>query len=183
MNQDYLQPNEFFDFNKRRVQQKALQIVKGLHSTSEKLSALFYWVRDNIKYDMMAYIPEIKANFIASAVLRKKHGFCLSKAVLLSTFARAIGLPARIHAVDIINHKISSRIVDLMGTNIFHYHAYSEVILNDKWIKLAPVFDKQTAIKGGFLPMVEFDGENHALFSPIDVDGNPFVEYVKDRGI
>ncbi|MBN1802827.1 MAG: transglutaminase domain-containing protein [Candidatus Lokiarchaeota archaeon] len=183
MNQnEYLQSNEFFDFNKKRVKQKAFEIVKDLSSKKEMLIALFYWVRDNIKYNMMSYVPEIKANFKASVTLRRKYGFCLSKSVLLSTFARAIGLPARIHAVDIINHKISPKVIDLMETNVFHYHAYSEVYIGGKWIKLAPVFDKNTAVKGGFLPLVEFDGENDALFSSTDLEGKPFVEYVKDRG-
>ncbi len=180
---EYLQPNEFFDFNKKRVRQKAFEIVKDLSSDKEKLIALFYWVRDEIKYNMMSYVPKIKANFKASVTLRRKYGFCLSKSVLLSSFARAIGLPARIHAVDIINHKISSKVVELMGTKVFHYHAYSEVYIDGRWIKLAPIFDKNTALKGGFLPMVEFDGENDALFSSIDLEGNTYVEYVKDRGI
>ncbi|MFW9785176.1 MAG: hypothetical protein ACFFFB_23045, partial [Candidatus Heimdallarchaeota archaeon] len=39
------------------------------------------------------------------------------------------------------------------------------------------------AIKGGFLPMVEFDGESDAVFPPYDNEGNLFGEYIKDRGI
>ncbi|MHA1273341.1 MAG: transglutaminase-like domain-containing protein [Promethearchaeota archaeon] len=179
----YLKPNEFFDFDKKRVLNTALEITKGLKSQKEKAIALFYFVRDEIKYNMMSYIPQLRANFKASVTLRRKNGFCVSKAILLSTLARAVGIPARIHLVDIINHKIPEKVVKFMGTKAFHYHGYSELYLNEKWVKLTPAFDKKTAIKGGFLPMCEFDGEHDAMFPKYDKDGNLFVEYIEDRGI
>ncbi|MBY9010511.1 MAG: transglutaminase domain-containing protein [Candidatus Lokiarchaeota archaeon] len=179
----YLQPNEFFNFDKKFVRDKAIEITEGLESESDKAKALFYWVRDKIKYNMHSYIPSVKANFKASVTLRRKNGFCVSKSVLLSTFARVNGIPARIHLVDLINHKISQKIVDFMETNVMHYHGYSELYLNNKWVKLTPSFDPGTALKGGFFPMVEFDGENNATFAPFDNEGNKFGEYVKDRGV
>lgn len=42
-----------------------------------------------------------------------------------------------------------------METNVMHYHGYSELYLNDKWVKLTPSFDQGTANKGRFLPMAE----------------------------
>ncbi|MFX0057236.1 MAG: transglutaminase-like domain-containing protein [Candidatus Heimdallarchaeota archaeon] len=179
----YLKPTEFFDFNKANVRNKAFEITNGLKTDKDKAIALFYWVRNEIKYNMTTYIPYVKSNFKASVTLRRKNGFCVSKSVLLSSFARAIGIPARIHLVDLINHKVSQKVIDFMGHNVMYYHGYSEFFLNNKWIKLTPSFDKATAIKGGFLPMVEFDGENDAVFPPFDDDGNLFGEYVKDRGI
>ena len=181
--EEYLKPTYFFDFNHKPVYNKALEIVKGLGSQKEKAVALFYWVRDEIKYNMSTYIPSVKANFKASVTLRRKNGFCVSKSILLSTFARAIGIPARIHLCDLINHKVSQKVIDYMGTNIMYYHGYSEFYLNKKWVKLTPSFDKQTAIKGKFLPMVEFDGENDAVFPAYDNEGNKFGEYLEDRGI
>jgi len=179
----YLQPTKFFDFNKKFVRDKAFEITEGLETEKEKAIALFYWVRDEIKYNMHSYIPSIKANFKASVTLRRKNGFCVSKSVLLSSFARAIGIPASIHLVDLINHKISQKIIDFMGTNVMHYHGYSELYLNNKWVKLTPSFDPGTALKGDFIPMVEFDGENDAVFAVYDNEGKLFGEYVMDRGI
>ncbi len=178
----YLQPTEFLDFNKERVRSKAHEITDGLKTDKEKMIALFYWTRDNIKYNMYTYNPKIKANLKASVTLRRKNGFCMSKAVLLSALARAIGIPARIRMVDIINHKISPKIVEMMQTNVFHAHGISEILLNGKWLKLTPVFDKETALKAGFVPLIEFDGESDALFESHDREGNPFVEYVEDYG-
>lgn len=180
--EQYLQPTEFLDFHKPRVKETALKITKDLKTDKEKAVALFYYVRDKIRYNAFSYVPNVKANLKASVTIRRGHGFCMSKATLLSTLARVVGIPARIHMVDIINHKISKRLVDLMGTKAFHCHAYSEMYLNDKWVKAAPVFDKETCVKGNFFPMIEFDGENDALFSPVDTEGNQFVEYIGDWG-
>ena len=179
----YLQPTEFFDFNKKIVKNQALSITEVLSSDKEKAIALFYWVRNKIKYNMTTYIPFIKANFKASVTLRRKNGFCVSKSILLSSFARAVGIPARIHLVDLINHKVSQKVIDFMGTNVMYYHGYSEFLLNNKWVKLTPSFDEGTAIKGKFLPMVEFDGENDAVFPKFDENGDLFGEYLTDRGI
>ncbi|MHA1489593.1 MAG: transglutaminase-like domain-containing protein [Promethearchaeota archaeon] len=179
---EFLQPTEFFDFNKKRVRELAQEITKGFNSNNEKAIALFYWVRDQIKYNMFTYYPKVKANLKASVTIRRGNGFCMSKAVLLSTLARAVDIPAKIHMVDIVNHKISKKVIDLMGTNAFHCHGYSELLLNGKWVKLTPVFDKETSIKAGFLPMIEFDGVHDAMFASCEANGNKYVEYVEDRG-
>ncbi len=179
----YLSPSELFDFDKESVKGKALEIIQNSKTDAEKASALFYWVRNEIKYNMRTYIPFDKRNFIASETLNRKHGFCVSKSILLSTFARAAGIPARIHLVDLINHKISQKVIDFMETNIMYYHGYSELYLNNKWVKLTPSFDPETSIKGGFIPMVEFDGEHDAVFPKFDNEGNKYGEYVLDRGV
>ena len=179
----YLQPNEFFDFNKKSVMNKAIEITNGLESQKEKAIALFYWVRDEIKYNMALFVPKVKNYFMASKTIHRREGFCVSKSILLSTLARAVGIPARIHLCDLINHLVSQKVIDYMGHNIMYYHGYSEFYLDNKWVKLTPSFDQQTAIRGGFLPMVEFDGENDAVFPPYDANGNKFGEYVGDRGV
>jgi transglutaminase-like putative cysteine protease len=178
--EQYLQPTDFLDFHKSKVKNKAIEITDGLSSDKKKAMALFHWVRDKIVYKQGSFYLT-KNTFKASTNLRRGYGFCVSKAILLSTFARSVGIPARIHLADIINHKTSKRVVELMKTNIFYVHGYSELYLNDKWIKLTPAFDKELSSKANY-PLVEFDGENDALFSQYDDDGNLFVEYLKDRG-
>jgi hypothetical protein len=179
----YLKPTWFLDFDNTRVKEKALEIVQGKKSQKDKAIALFYWTRDQIKYNMYTYIPQFKTNLRASTTLRRGHGFCMSKAVLLSTLARAVDIPARIHMVDIKNHKVPDWVEELMGTKAFYCHGYSEFYIEDEWKKLTPVFDKQTALKAGYTPLVEFDGENDALLSKYDSEGNLFVEYIGDHGI
>jgi transglutaminase-like putative cysteine protease len=178
----YLQPTEFLDYNKKRVSQKAFEIIKGSNSDKEKAIALYYWVRDQIKYNMSSFYM-IKANFKASVTLRRGYGFCVSKAVLLSTFARAIGIPAKIHLADIRNNMVPPETIDLLGTNVFLYHGYSEIYINNKWVKATPVFDNYTAQRAGFLPLVEFDGIHDGILSKYTPEGKLFIEYVKDRGV
>ena len=179
----YLETSEFYNFDNPFVREKAFEIIKDAKGDSEKAIALFYWVRNEIKYNMRTYMPYDINNFIASVTLERKNGFCVSKSILLSTFARAVGIPARIHLVDLINHKISQKIKDFMETEVMYYHGYSELYLNGKWVKLTPSFDPETAIKGGFIPMVEFDGRNDAIFAKYDDSGNKYGEYVLDRGV
>ncbi|MFX1444058.1 MAG: transglutaminase family protein [Promethearchaeota archaeon] len=178
-----MQPTKFFDFNKSKVKQRALDITENFDSDKEKAKALFYWVRDTIKYNMQLFVPIIVNNFKASKVMQKRQGFCVSKSILLSTLARAVGIPARIHLVDLINHLVSQKVIDFMGTDVMFYHGFSEFFLDNKWVKLTPSFDQDTAIRGGFLPMVEFDGNNDAVFPPYDINGKKFGEYVGDRGV
>ncbi|MHA1805733.1 MAG: transglutaminase-like domain-containing protein [Promethearchaeota archaeon] len=179
----YLKPTYFFDIENKKLRNKAQELTADLKSEKEKAIKLFYFVRDEIKYNMKLFIPQVKKNFVASKVLKKGEGFCVSKSILLSSLARIVGIPARIHLVDLINHKISQKVIDFMGTNVMYYHGYSEFYLNGKWVKLTPSFDKETAIRGGFLPMVEFDGEHDAVFPPHDNEGNLFGEYIYDRGV
>ncbi|MHA1805735.1 MAG: transglutaminase-like domain-containing protein [Promethearchaeota archaeon] len=179
----FLRPTEFLDHDKKYVRQKALGITEGLKDEVEKAKKLFYFVRDEIKYNMYTYMPKSKSNLKASVTLRRGHGFCMSKAVLLSALARAVKIPARIHMVDIINHKISQKVKELMGTNVFFCHGYSELYIDGKWIKFTPAFDQSTAEKAGYLPNAEFDGVHDAMLSKHDLHGNLLVEYINDRGI
>ena len=179
---NYLQPTEFLDFDKKRVSDKAFEIIEGLKSDKEKAIALFYWVRDEIRYMMSAFYM-IKSNFKASVTLRRGYGFCVSKAVLLSSFARAVGIPAQVHLADIRNNMVPQETIDLLGTNQFLYHGYSEFYLNNKWVKATPVFDKITAQRAGFLPFVEFDGIHDGILSKYTPEGNLFIEYIRDRGV
>ncbi|MHA1147501.1 MAG: transglutaminase-like domain-containing protein [Promethearchaeota archaeon] len=178
----YLQPTEFLDFNKKIVMKTAIKVTEGVTTDKEKAVALFYWVQNTLKYNALAYYPKIRGNLKASVSIRRKQGFCMSKAVTLSALARAVSIPARIHMVDIINHKISQKFRDFMGTAAFYCHAYSELWLNGKWVKATPVFDRETAIKGRFYPIIEFDGDHDALFEEYDPNGKKFVEYIGDYG-
>ncbi|TFG27459.1 MAG: transglutaminase family protein [Promethearchaeota archaeon] len=179
--EQYLQPTEFFDFYKPKVKNKAIQITRGLKTDKEKAMALFYWVRDNIIYRQGSFYLT-KSTFKASMNLRRGYGFCVSKAILLSTLARVVKIPARIHLCDIINHKIPQKVIDYMKTNVFYVHGYSELYINQKWIKLTPAFDKESSKRGNYV-LVEFDGEHDAMFQSYDEQGNLFVEYLNDRGV
>lgn len=178
----YLCPTYFLDFDSPAIKEKANLLVKSIPkgSTGEKVKALFYFVRDEIKYKIQADIFRRKT-LKSSNTLANGHGFCIPKAILLASLARALKIPSRLHFADIRNHRITDSLRSLMGTDLFTYHGYCEVYLGNNWIKLNPAFDKELCEEKGFIP-VEFDGEHHALFSKVDAYGNPFMEYIVDHG-
>ncbi|MFX0099035.1 MAG: transglutaminase family protein [Candidatus Hodarchaeota archaeon] len=180
--EQFLKPTYFIDYVNQEIQEKAKMLTESIpkNDIKEQIKALFYFIRDEIKYKIVVDIFTRKS-LKASRTLKNGYGFCITKATLLTALARALKIPSRLHFANIRNHRITDSLLELMGTNLFAYHGYSEVFLDGKWIKLNPAFDLELCEEKGFIP-VEFDGENHALFSKVDVYGQPFVEYIEDHG-
>jgi hypothetical protein len=82
---------------------------------------------------------------------------------------------------DVRNHLTTPRLRQLMGTDLFYYHGYTELYLDGKWVKATPAFDRGLCEKFGVRPL-EFDGREDSLFHPFDVSGRRHMEYVRDRG-
>ena len=123
----------------------------------------------------------IRDNFRASRVIEAGRAFCVTKSVLMAAACRALGVPARPGYADVTNHLASPRLLDIMGSNLFVWHSYTEVFLNGEWIKCTPVFNADLCQKFNVAPL-EFDGRDDSLFQPHDVDGNTFMNYVHDHG-
>ena len=77
--------------------------------------------------------------------------------------------------------KCPPKLLDVMGTNLFVYHGFVEFYLSGRWVKATPAFDEATSRKAGVLP-VSLDGDRDAMFHPVDPEGHPFIEYVRNRG-
>ncbi len=179
---DYLQPTYFIDFNSDIVHNLAEELKEGVNGEVELAKKIFEHVRDNIKYSIEIFRHNFDASdFKASTTIIKGKGFCIPKSITLVALLRAVSIPARLHFADIINHRSLPYIQEWMGTNIFIYHTYVEIYLNDNWIKVTPSFET-VLCKRHNLPVCDFDGINDAIFQPYDNLGRPFVEYVKDRG-
>jgi hypothetical protein len=67
------------------------------------------------------------------------------------------------------------------GTDVFVYHGYSELRLNDRWVKATPAFNAELCARFG-VPAIDFDGHNDALLHAHDGDGSQHMEYLNDRG-
>ncbi|MDH4367188.1 MAG: transglutaminase family protein [Dehalococcoidia bacterium] len=178
--EDYLKPTATVDCDNQLIRGKALSLTKEVGDTPGKAKRLFYWVRDEIEYNPLVPL-EIFESYRASETLKRGEGFCVEKAALLAALARAVGIAARLHFADIRNHLVSSRLLEVMGTNLFSYHGYTELYIGEKWIKATPAFDLKMCQEHRIIP-VEFDGQNHALFHSHDCDGKLHIEYVKDHG-
>lgn len=153
--------------------------LKGKTTTASAI-ACFDWVRDNIRYDPYTALdpPEM---YRATKILERRRGYCVQKAVLLASLTRALAIPARLGFADVRNHKSPPKMLAAMGTNLFVFHGYVELELDGRWVKATPAFDGDTSERAGVLP-VELDGTGDAMFQPVDPEGHPFIEYIRDRG-
>ena len=66
----------------------------------EKAIKLFYWVRDEIRYDPYTF-SALKRDYKATKILERGKGWCVQKAILLTALGRAAGIPSRLHFADI----------------------------------------------------------------------------------
>lgn len=181
VNDRYLRPTYALDFDHPAVRRFAFEVTEALDSPRERAVALFYAVRDRIRYT--PYEVDLSPEAMrASAVLAAGTGFCIPKALLLTASARAVGVPARLGFADVRNHLASQRLLELMGHNdVFAWHAFSEFWLDERWVKATPAFNIELCERFGVRPL-EFDGTEDALFHPYDVAGRHHMEYVRSRG-
>ncbi len=176
----YLESTFFFDWETPSLRHKIEELTAGLSTPHERAKALFYFVRDAIRYN--PYTPkDSPEEFRASKTLARGEGYCVQKAVLLVAMARGAGIPARLGFAIIRNHLMPPKLLEVMGTDIFPWHGYAELHLGKRWIKATPAFDIEMCNKYDILP-VEFDGIKDAKFHPRDRHGRPHIEYLLDRG-
>lgn len=176
----YLSSTYFIDSNSHIVRQTASNIVKETKNQKEKAIKLFYWTRDEIKYDAYS-LSSMRRRYKASKIIQEGKGWCVQKAVLLTALARAVDLPARLHFADIRNHQTPDKLKEIMGTDLFKYHGFTDFYLNNKWVKATPAFNKELCDKFGY-KTVEFDGINDAILPSSTLSGEKYVEYLNDRG-
>ena len=178
--EQYLKPTPIIDCDHWTIKEKADELTKRQKEIKEKVRSLFYFVRDEIKYN--PYLPRyLLEHFRASNTLDRKDGFCVQKAVLLVALSRAVGIPARLGFAVIRNHLLPEKMTKMLEGNILTDHGYAELYLHDRWIKTTPVFDSEMCEKNGIIP-VEFDGQNNANFHSLSQDGKLHIEYLLDRG-
>lgn len=175
--QIYLAPTETIDSENDRIRQTSLGLAGGLAGDVRKAQALFYFVRDEIHYNVYM-LSTFLEDFRASAVLERGKGYCVQKAVLLAALARAAGIPSRLAFARIRNHKMPGELKAQTGIEEFPSHGYTQLFVNGRWMSVTPAFDKGLCEKLG-VPACEFDGENDAVLGPVDLCGSPYVEYIE----
>lgn len=143
--------------------------------------ALYGAVRDGFRYD--PYRIDLSPHGMrASTVLELGYGWCVTKGVLLAAAARAAGIPARIGFADVRNHLSTERLRRTIKTDLFIWHGYVEMWLDDAWRKCTPAFNLSLCERFGLLPL-DWDGRGDSLYHPYDRAGNRHMEYVRQRGV
>lgn len=177
---EYLSPASYVNSADPGVANLAAQTVAGITGEKARAIALYYAVRDRISYN--PYVDYAKHDtYRASEVLKAGEGFCVGKAALLAACARASGIAARPGYADVRNHITSKKLHDLVQTDVFCWHSYTELFIEGKWVKCTPAFDAALCARAKLAPLA-FDGEQDSLFQPYDPAGRRHMEYLMDRG-
>jgi transglutaminase-like putative cysteine protease len=174
-----LSPTALIDSDHPAVADFAARHARG-SDAREQAVALYYAVRDGFRYDpyRIDLSPE---GMRASTVLANGYGWCVPKATLLAAACRTVGIPARVGFADVRNHLSTARMREVMQTDVFHWHGYTEIRVGDAWVKATPAFNRELCERFDLLPL-EFDGRSDSLYHPFDRHGHRHMEYVAQRG-
>lgn len=178
----YLAATSFIDCNSPEVAAFAEEVCGKNKEGSEKERAirLYYAVRDGIRYDPYD-LQESQEALKASTVIRKGSGYCVAKAVVLAAVGRQQGIATRLGFADVRNHLSTARLRELMGTDIFRYHGYTEFLLEGRWVKATPAFNLSLCQRFQVKPL-EFNGEEDSIFHECNTLGQHHMEYLHDYG-
>ena len=177
---EFLQPGDFIDSDHPGVVEFAAQHAKGADDR-EKAVSLYYAVRDGVRYNPFQNFTVDDA-YRGSACLERGEGWCVPKAALLAACARAVGIPARVGYADVKNHLTSPALTAKMGTDLFVFHGYTDLLLDGKWVKATPAFNLAMCTRFRVKPL-EFDGREDSIFHPFDEGERRHMEYLRDRGV
>lgn len=179
---EYLCATTYFDVDHPELRAAVEVVCHGAGSDLERGIRLFYWVRDNWRYDPFSARPEPE-HHIASRVFSVDAGYCLPKAILLCTAARIVGIPSAIGLADVTNHLSSEKLKQSMGgSTLFVDHGYALLFLDGKWVKAVPAFNIQMCERFGVTP-TEFDGRHDAILQEFDQRQRRHMEYLADHGV
>ena len=174
-----LEETYFLDYKAPEVQAYVSTFDRGLEPR-ELAVAIYNKVRDDWRYN--AYIFHTRrVDMRCSAIMQRDEGHCLDKSIILASCFRAVGLPARLHLVKVVNHIAVERIVELFGTDELTPHGYVEVYLGDRWLACTPAFNKELCDLLN-VDVLEFDGEQDSMFQASDRANGKFMEYLEDYG-
>jgi len=176
---EYLKPGRFVDSDHAAVIAFSEEHAKG-KGDREKTVSLYYAVRDRIRYNPFQNFT-LDDTYRASVCIEQGSGWCVPKAALLAACARAAGIPARVGYADVKNHITTPELTAKMGTDLFVFHGYTELLLEGSWVKATPAFNLSLCTRFRVKPL-EFDGRADSLFHPFDEDNRRHMEYVRDRG-
>jgi transglutaminase-like putative cysteine protease len=176
---EFLSPGSFIDSDHPAVIAFAREHAKG-KTHLERAVSLYYATRDRIRYNPFLDFSQDKA-FRASQCILSGEGFCIGKAALLAACARAEGIPARVGFADVKNHLTTPALRERMGSDLFVYHGYTELLLEGRWVKATPAFNVELCRRFKVKPL-EFDGREDSIFHPYDEDDRRHMEYLRERG-
>lgn len=177
---DTLCSTEFLDCNSITVQNFTNKIIGDERDPVKKIIKLYVAVRDKLRYEIYNIDMSRKA-MKASSIIENGTGFCIHKSIVFAAGARYLGVPSRLVYDDVCNHISTAELRTLLGGDVFHYHAHTEVFLNEQWVKATPVFNLTLCYLFGVAPL-DFDGVTDSKLQPFDKNGNKYIEFLHNHG-
>ncbi|NQD95764.1 transglutaminase family protein [Pseudomonas sp. CrR25] len=177
---EYLDPGRFIDSDHPAVAEFAEQACGDQRTPREQAVALYYAVRDGIRYNPYVFSRDPET-LKASHALLSGESYCVPKAALLAACARHCGIPARIGLADVRNHLATPRLLELLRSEVFAMHGYTELHLDGRWVKATPAFNQALCRLFEVAPL-EFDGLTDSVFHPFNQQGQRYMEYLVDHG-
>ena len=181
LDEKYLLPTAIIDSDHKDIIGYAKEATKECGDDPvTKAVRIYYAVRDGIWYDPYYpfYLPE---HYRASNVLKSGRGYCVCKASLLCAVGRACGIPSRIGFADVRNHLATRQLIEIMGTDLFVFHGFTEFLLGGKWVIATPAFNRELCERHKVIPL-EFNGREDSIFQPYNTEKKQFMEYVTYHG-
>jgi transglutaminase-like putative cysteine protease len=176
---EYLEPGRFIDSAHPAVAGFAEKHARG-GTERERAVSLYYAVRDEVRYNPFQNFL-LDDSYRGSVCIERGEGWCVPKAALLAACARASGIAARIGFADVKNHLTTPQLTEKMGTDLFVFHGYAELLVDGRWVKATPAFNLTLCTRFRVKPL-EFDGRSDSIFHPFDEDNRRHMEYLRDRG-
>ncbi|MBS0223636.1 MAG: transglutaminase family protein [Proteobacteria bacterium] len=176
----YLRSSDLIDSTHPEIIAHA-ERVAGAGGARQKALRLYYAVRDGLRYDPYN-TPMRREAYRASSTLAAGHGYCVNKAGLMAALCRASGIPARVGYADVRNHMTTKRLAELMGSDVFYYHGYTDVWLDGHWVKATPAFNRELTERFGLKPL-DWDAVSDSIYHPFDLSGRRHMEYLAYRGV
>ncbi|SMG08376.1 Transglutaminase-like superfamily protein [Marivirga sericea] len=176
----YLESADFVDSDHPMVQQYAKEVTYGVNSILDQVKYLYYAVRDGFRYDPYR-LDFSKEAMKASSLLKRDYGYCVEKSCLFAAACRVIGVPSRLGFANVRNHIGTAKLEAVLQTDVLVFHGYAEIFLNNKWIKVTPVFNRELCEKLNVKPL-EFDPKGDSIFQEYNEKGAKFMEYLHQYG-
>ena len=176
----YLSPARFVESDAPAIVDFARSHAGTARSPIDTAVRLYYAVRDAVLYDPYQAFARHET-YSGRVALERGRGFCVAKAALLAACARVLQIPARLGFADVRNHLATPRLIEMNGGDVFRWHAYTDLWLEDKFVKATPAFNLSMCERFGVMPL-EFDGRSDSIFHPFDRNDRRHMEYLADHG-
>lgn len=177
---EYLDPGRFIDSDHPALVEFAEKFRGASRDPREQAVSLYYAVRDEVRYNPYVFSRDPETLKASSALLARE-SYCVPKAALLAACARHCGIPARIGLADVRNHLATARLLEMLRSDVFAMHGYTELYLDGRWVKATPAFN-QALCQLFNVAALEFDGRTDSVFHPFNQQGERYMEYLCDHG-